>query len=282
MSRAATRPARDLDAKASRLRGILRDGGPTLVALSGGVDSALLLAVAREVLGDGATAVIAVSPSLPASELEAARAVAREIGAPLVEVETRETDDPRYRANAPDRCFFCKDALFEAMEALAARRGAARVAYGAIADDASDFRPGMDAARLRGASAPLLEAGLGKQDVRELARQMGLSVWERPARACLASRIPHGTEVTPERLGRIERAEEALRAAGFGQYRVRDHGEVARIELGAGEIGRLADPELRARVAEGVRAAGFRFVALDLEGYRTGSLNPGKLPPPGD
>ena len=156
------------------------------------------------------------------------------------------------------------------MQAVASKEGARTVAYGAITDDAGEWRPGMEAARRRGAAAPLLEAGLGKAEVRALARRMGLSVWDRPARACLASRIPHGTEVTPERLSRVEQAEEALRLAGFRQYRVRDHGEVARIEVGAAEIARLAEAAMGSRISAAVRAAGFRFVALDLEGYRTG------------
>jgi len=263
-----------LEAKAARLREILRGAAPVLVAYSGGVDSALLLQVARDVLGDEVVAVTAVSPSLPRAEREEARRVALEIGARQVEIRTDELEDPRYRQNGPDRCFFCKDALFRAMDEAAAARGGATRCYGAIADDAGDHRPGMRAALEHGARAPLLEADLGKEEVRALAREAGLSIWDKPARACLASRLPHGTLVTLEALGRVEKAEEALRGAGFGQYRVRDHGEVARIELDPAGIERLADPSLRETLAGEIRAAGFRYVAVDLEGYRQGSLNP--------
>ncbi len=253
---------------------LLRGLGRVVVALSGGVDSAALLALAVEALGrDNVLAATAVSASLPTWELEDARAVARALGVRHAIVETRELQREDYRANRGDRCFHCRSELFERLAELAQREGYAAVAYGAIRDDLLDFRPGMKAARSLGAVAPLLEAGLTKEDVREIARRRGLPVSDKPAAACLASRIPVGTPVTPERLARIARAEAALRELGLRQLRVRDHGDVARVELDAEGLGRLADPTFRRELASAVRDAGFRFAAVDLEGYRPGSLN---------
>ena len=248
-----------------------------VVALSGGVDSAVLLSLAAEALGAGAVrAVTGQSGSLPRVDLEDARAVAAHLGVEHQVVETLEMTRDGYRANAGDRCFHCRSELFETLRRVALREGCDGVVYGAIKDDCEDFRPGMRAAEEWGVRAPLLEAGIDKTNVRTLAAQAGLSVQAKPAAACLASRIPTGTEVTVERLGQVEAAETALRGLGFEQLRVRHHGEIARLELDGAGLARMADHELRSRVTGAVKSAGFRFVAVDLEGYRSGSLNPGR------
>ena len=265
----------ELSTKREQVLARLRECERVMVALSGGVDSAVLLALAVEAVGtERLVAVTGRSPSLAAADLRDARAVAGALGARHEVVDTRELDRAAYRANAGDRCFHCRSELFDVLGELARRRSIPWVAYGAIRDDAGDFRPGMRAAEQRGILAPLLDAGIGKAEVRELAAALGLAVTDKPAGACLASRLPVGVEVTPDRLATIERAENALRELGFGQLRVRHHGEVARLELDREGGARLADPELRALVVRAVRKAGFRHVTLDLEGYRTGSLNP--------
>lgn len=268
-------PEPSLEAKKSVAKARLRACGSVVVALSGGVDSAVLLALALEALGpERVLAATGVSAAVPAGDVDDARRLARLLGARHEVVATGELEREAYRANAGDRCFHCREELFGALGRLARLHGLGHVAYGAIKDDIDDFRPGMRAAAAHGAVAPLLEAGLGKSEVRELAGAAQLPVRDKPAAACLASRIPVGTVVTPDRLVQVDRAEAGLRALGFHQFRVRYHGEVARIELDAEGDRRIADPELRAAVVRAVRAAGFRFVALDLEGYRTGSLNP--------
>ncbi|MDX1389273.1 MAG: ATP-dependent sacrificial sulfur transferase LarE, partial [Acidobacteriota bacterium] len=249
--------------------GVLRGAGSVVVALSGGVDSAVLLALAIEALGrDRVLAVTGRSPAVPGDDIDDARTVARSLGARHEVIETREIDSPAYRENAGDRCYHCRSELFDLIRTVASERGFRAIAYGAIPEDAGDFRPGMAAADERGVLAPLLAAGLGKPDVRALAAEYGLTVRDKPAAACLASRIPVGTEVTPARLAQVATAEKSLKEMGFRSVRVRHHGEVARIELDPDGDRRREARATRIRVAEAVKAAGFRFVALDLEGYR--------------
>lgn len=238
-----------------------------IVALSGGVDSAVLLGLARNALGQSnVLAITGVSESLAQAELEDARRVASELGTDHEIITTHELDRLAYRANEGDRCFHCRSELFELLTTLAEKRGYDAVAYGAIVDDLGDVRPGMEAARRLGVVAPLLEAGIGKSDVRELAQWMSLHIDDKPASPCLASRIPTGTEVTPERLRQIEHAESALRSLGLRLFRVRHHGDIARIEMGEQDFGRIL--ELHASISRAVRSAGFRYVAVDLDGYR--------------
>jgi pyridinium-3,5-biscarboxylic acid mononucleotide sulfurtransferase len=244
-----------------------------LIAISGGADSAYLAWAANEVLGERALSVTAISPSFSAYDRE-------ELGKFVVHtkirhefVETREFDNPAYRANAGDRCYYCKDELFNVLDKLAKRLEFAAVAYGVNADDTSDFRPGHRAAAEHQVLAPLLDAGMRKSEIRALSRRAGLPTWDRPASACLSSRLPYGTEVTPERLTLVERGEAALRELGFRQFRVRLHDKLARIEIAPEELPRAMTAEMGAAIAARLKAAGFLYVALDLEGYRQGSLN---------
>lgn len=262
-----------LEDRQARLRQLLAGFERCVVAYSGGVDSAYLLAEAHAVLGERAVGVTARSASLPAEELRAAVDLARAIGARHETIDTQELADPRYAANAPDRCYFCKSELFTRLEAIAKARPGTVVAYGELADDAGDYRPGAQAAREFGVRAPLAEAGLTKADVRELSRRIGLPTAEKPAMACLSSRVPYGTAITSALLGQVERAEAALHALGFADVRVRHHGDVARIEVPRERIAELASDPVRTQVQEAVRAAGFRWVTVDLAGYRRGSLN---------
>lgn len=262
-----------LSAKAQALKDLLAGYGSVLVAYSGGVDSAYLAWVAHEVLGERALAVTALSESYPRHHYDLALTVAAQAGFRHEVIETREIDRPEYRANPVNRCYFCKQELYTTLARVARERGIAVIVDGNNADDRGDYRPGRQAARELGVRSPLDEVGLRKSEIRELSRLAGLPTWDEPASACLSSRIPYDHEVTPAKLRAIEEAETALRALGFRVCRVRHHDDVARIELGRDEMRRALEPELADAIIRAVKAAGFRYVALDLQGYRLGSLN---------
>jgi pyridinium-3,5-biscarboxylic acid mononucleotide sulfurtransferase len=247
--------------------------GRTLVAYSGGVDSAYLAWAAHQVLGPNMLAVIADSPSLARSQMHDAVAFAEERNIPVEVVATQEMQRPEYARNDSQRCFFCKDELFTVMEKFCAERGFETLAYGVNSDDRGDYRPGQQAARKHQVAAPLLEAGLTKQDIRNLARDAGLRIWDKPASACLSSRIEYGRPVTIEALSAVERGEDALRKMGFRQFRVRHHGEIARIEIAREELPRALSVEMAAELTRIFKALGFAYVTLDLEGFRSGSMN---------
>lgn len=263
----------DLVAKQHALDAHLRRLGRVLIAYSGGVDSAYLAWAAHRALGDNVLAVIADSPSLARTHLSDAIAFAQEQGVPLEVIQTDELDRPEYARNDSQRCFHCKDELFTVMEKFRESRGFDAIAYGVNLDDQGDFRPGQQAARRHHVAAPLLDACLTKQDIRTLARDAGLPVWDKPASACLSSRIEYGRPVTRQALQTVEDGEDALRALGFRQFRVRHHGDIVRIEIARDELPRALSPEMAAEFARIFKALGFQFVTLDLEGFRSGSMN---------
>lgn len=260
-------------AKLDALRALLRERGALVIGYSGGVDSAFLAKVAQEELGAQAVAVIAVSESYPAREKEAAVALAQSIGLAVRLVETSELENPDYAANPTNRCYFCKDELFIHLRRVADGLGVAHIAYGAIADDRGDHRPGAAAAAAHGACAPLQEVDLYKDEIRLLSRELDLPTWDKPSLACLSSRIPYGTPVTADLLRRLEAAEDFLRDQGLRQVRVRHHETIARIEVDRAEFAFLL--EIADQAAERLKALGWTYVAMDLTGYRTGSMNAG-------
>ncbi|MFZ0308289.1 MAG: ATP-dependent sacrificial sulfur transferase LarE [Candidatus Sulfotelmatobacter sp.] len=263
----------DVEAKSALLQTRLRSLGRLLVAYSGGVDSAYLAWAAHQALGDQMLAIIADSPSLARTQLADAIAFAREQAIPLEVIPTSELERPEYVRNDSQRCFFCKDELFMLMEELRQARGFDTIAYGVNLDDQEDFRPGQRAASEHQIVAPLLEAGLTKEEIRALAREAGLRIWDKPASACLSSRIEYGRPVTREALDMVERGEDALRALGFRQFRVRHHGEIVRIEIAREELERALDSAMAAEFTRIFKGLGFKFVTLDLEGFRSGSMN---------
>jgi uncharacterized protein len=263
----------NIGAKGELLQSHLRSLGRLLVAYSGGVDSAYLAWAAHQALGDNMLAIIADSPSLARTQLADAIAFAREQAIPLEVIPTSELDRPEYVRNDAQRCFFCKEELFGRMEELRVARGFDAIAYGVNLDDLGDFRPGQKAASAHRVAAPLLDAGLNKEEIRTLARSVGLRIWDKPASACLSSRIEYGRPVTQEALDAVEKGEDALRALGFRQFRVRHHGEIVRIEISREELQRALDPAMAAEFTSIFKALGFKFVTLDLEGFRSGSMN---------
>jgi uncharacterized protein len=264
----------DVHARLDRLHAVVASTGGAVVAFSGGTDSALVAAVAARALGDRAIAVTAVSPSLPPGELHQARRTAAAVGIRHRSVRTREVEREAYLANGADRCYHCKSELYEVLDRVAGEESLPAVLSGANMDDLGDWRPGLRAAAEHRVRHPLVEAAFTKADVRRAARALGVPAWDKPASACLSSRIEHGVRITVEDLTRVGRAERALKELGFRQVRVRVHGEVARVEVEPDDLQRLASPGVREAVVEALRGLGYRYVTMDLEGFRSGSMNP--------
>jgi uncharacterized protein len=267
---ATTEVTRKLD----RLHEVLASTGGVVVAYSGGIDSTLVAAVAARALGDRALAITAVSPSLPPGEADQARRVAGELGIVHRTVRTHEAERPAYLANGTDRCYHCKTELYDVLARVAEEDDFPVVVSGANLDDLGDFRPGLAAAAEHGVRHPLVEVAMSKSDVREASRELAIPTWDKPASACLASRIPFGVTIKVEELSKVGRAERLLKDLGFRQCRVRVHDDVARIEVDVADVARLAEPGIREKAVEGLRSLGYRYVTLDLEGFRSGSMNP--------
>lgn len=269
---------RGLDnSKLDCLKSILKDMGSVVVAFSGGVDSTFLLRVAKDTLGDNLVAATATSPTYPDSELKDAVRFASEIGARHIVFDSNELEIPGFSENSVKRCYFCKGELFQKLTEKAREMGYSWVADGSNADDLKDYRPGRDAAKELNVRSPLVEADLSKDEIREISRELGLPTWNKPSFACLSSRFPYGTEITQDRLTRIGRCEDLLKELGFKQYRVRYHGEVARIEVPGAELPRFLDVDIKGRIISSFKEQGFTYITMDLEGYRTGSMNEAKV-----
>jgi TIGR00268 family protein len=268
-----TSPATDADAKEQKLRNLLRGMRKVLIAYSGGVDSAYLALIATQELGERAVCVMGISPSVSRFQREEAEKIAREFGFNYRTIQTEEIENPDYRANPSNRCYFCKSELYGKLFPFAQASGIEFVLDGSNTDDVSDFRPGRQAARERGVRSPLIEAGLSKAEIRELSRRQNLPTWDKPASPCLSSRIAYGVPVSIERLSKVERGEEILREFGFKEFRVRLHGELVRLEIAPSEMERALHTETTNRLADAFRALGFRYVTLDLHGYRSGAMN---------